>query len=170
MVSSQNGKMACHCAKGNAESDLASLWLQASTKARHCCRHSMVGSGSSRWCSLHHDDACIVTMMPALVGARQLWPLKHDELLLSDPRKSTARKVWLGWPGLQGCKRPLTYDFMKNAAEALGRKVETCSLPWTLLRILSSSTTCNGNVDHHSEAGLHRLTSQRSWTAQQLVG
>ena len=32
-----------------------------------------------------------------------------------------------GWGayGAQGCRRPLTYDFMKNVVEGLGRKVRT---------------------------------------------
>lgn len=34
---------------------------------------------------------------------------------------------------LQGCKRPLTYDFMRNVVESLGRKVSLLCFQVTIL-------------------------------------
>lgn len=55
--------------------------------------------------------------------------------ILCIPGTSCADLLVLSVP--QGCKRPLTYDFMRNVVESLGRKVGPVLGLWSMLPCIS---------------------------------
>jgi bifunctional DNase/RNase len=67
---------------------------------------------------LAKDRTFKVTLKPQQLGTRPL------QMFIGDAEGKALVQAFSGWKWhQQGCKRPLTYDFLRNVVESLGRKV-----------------------------------------------